>query len=325
MNDEDRGPWYLLTGLLIGAVLGLVYAWVVQPVNYVDTSPASLREDFKDQYRALIAASYLANGDLVRAKARLELVGDEDIYRAISEQAQRTLAQDGSTHQARALGLLAIALGQEGTGPAIPSLPPPTRTNPTLTGAPPTRTPAPSPSFTPPVSATPALTPTPSMTPQAAEATSTPAATDTAAITPTEDGEVTPTETPIPRPTNTLTPTPSPTPTSGGPFILMSREKLCDQKLAQPLIQIEAMNILSQPVPGVLIIVTWDQGEDRFYTGLKPEKGLGYADFAPTPGTVYAIQLGEGGQVAANISAAECHTGSGESFWGALWLKFVQP
>ncbi|MBN1146336.1 MAG: hypothetical protein JXA78_03700 [Anaerolineales bacterium] len=323
MSDEERGPWYLLTGLLLGVVLGLAYAWGVQPVEYVDTSPASLRKDFKDQYRALIAASYLANGDLVRAKARLELLGDEDMYRAISEQAQRTLAQDGSTHQARALGLLAIALGQEGPGPAIPS--PPTRANPTLTSAPPTRTPAPSPSFTPAASSTPALTSTPSLTPQATQAPPSPAATETAAIASNEEGEITPTETPIPRPTTTLTPTRTPTPTPGGPFILMSREKLCDQKLAQPLIQIEAMNILGQPVPGVLVIVAWDQGEERFFTGLKPEKGLGYADFAPAPGVVYTIQLGEGGQAATDISAAECHSGSGESFWGAWVLKFVQP
>jgi hypothetical protein len=105
----------------------------------------------------------------------------------------------------------------------------------------------------------------------------------------------------------------------------MSREKLCDQKLAQPLIQVEAMNILSQPVPGVLVIVTWDQGEERFFTGLKPEKGLGYADFTLTPGVVYAIRLGEDGQVVSELSAAECHTGSGESFWGAWTLIFVQP
>jgi hypothetical protein len=28
---EERGPWYLLTGLLIGAVLGLAYAWFYAP------------------------------------------------------------------------------------------------------------------------------------------------------------------------------------------------------------------------------------------------------------------------------------------------------
>jgi hypothetical protein len=60
MNSEERGPWYLLTGMVIGIVLGLVYAWVVQPVRYVNTSPGSLRVEFKDRYRALIASAYLS-------------------------------------------------------------------------------------------------------------------------------------------------------------------------------------------------------------------------------------------------------------------------
>ncbi len=92
MRREDRGPWYLLTGLVLGAFLGLMYAWLVQPTQYTDTKPASLRADFKDRYRALIASAYMSNGDLVRAKARLELLQDADLYRMLSEQAQRTLA-----------------------------------------------------------------------------------------------------------------------------------------------------------------------------------------------------------------------------------------
>jgi hypothetical protein len=322
MNDEERGPWYLLTGLIIGAVLGLLYAWVVQPVQYVDTSPASLRQDFKDQYRALIAAAYVANGDLVRAQARLELLGDKDMYRAISEQAQRTLAEDGATNQARALGVLAIALGQDSAGQTVPTRLP--QTKPTNTIAPLTSTPTSTLQASPTPSFTPEATLAPSPTPEATSEASPPPATETSAATP-DEGEGAPTETPIPRPTTTLTPTRTPTATPGGPFILMSREKLCDQKLPQPLVQVEAKNIFSQPIPGVLVIVTWDQGEDRFFTGLKPEKGLGYADYTLTPGVVYSLRLVETGQAVPDISAAECHSGSGETFWGAWLLGFVQP
>ncbi|MDD2696431.1 MAG: hypothetical protein PHD58_10960, partial [Anaerolineales bacterium] len=95
MSEERRGAWFLLTGLIIGAVLGLLYAWVVQPVQYTNTAPASLRADFKDRYRALIALAYSADGDLVRARARLELLEDDDSYRSLAEQAQRTLAEGG--------------------------------------------------------------------------------------------------------------------------------------------------------------------------------------------------------------------------------------
>ena len=33
MSQERRGPWYLLTGLVLGLAFGLVFAWVVSPVK----------------------------------------------------------------------------------------------------------------------------------------------------------------------------------------------------------------------------------------------------------------------------------------------------
>lgn len=125
---EKRGQWYLLTGILVGFLAGLAVAWIVQPVEYVDTSPASLRSSYKEYYRILIATSYAASGDLVRAKARLELLGDEDPLQALTEQAQRTLAGGSSPDEARALSLLAAALnhdpvGGAGANPTLPTQP----------------------------------------------------------------------------------------------------------------------------------------------------------------------------------------------------------
>jgi len=77
MND-DRGSWYLLTAILLGLGLGLVYSWVISPAEFIDTPPFSLREDYKDRYRASIAAAYMATGNLQRAQARLDLLRDED-------------------------------------------------------------------------------------------------------------------------------------------------------------------------------------------------------------------------------------------------------
>ncbi len=93
-NQEERGPWFLLTGLIIGGVIGLVFAWKVSPVKYVDTQPVTLRADYKDQYRTMIALAFVADGDLPRAKARLEkALGDTDIARVLTMQAQRALAE----------------------------------------------------------------------------------------------------------------------------------------------------------------------------------------------------------------------------------------
>jgi len=119
MNEDERGNWYLLTGVVLGIILGILFAWVISPVKYVDTAPESLKDEFKDQYRVLIASAYVANGDLVRAKARLALLDEVDIYLVVAEQAQQMLAEGGSVEEAQALGRLALALGQEIPQPEI--------------------------------------------------------------------------------------------------------------------------------------------------------------------------------------------------------------
>lgn len=302
---ENRGPWYLLTGLVLGAVLGLVYAWVVRPVQYTDIAPNSLRADYKDQYRSLIAAAYLSNGDLVRARARLELLQDADLYRVLAEQAQRTLADGGSSQEARALGLLAVALGQapptlspeakavSSPSPAADALSSPSAStaaagSPTVTVAP--RTPSGSPT-----SGTSQVTASP-----AQQTTRTPAV------------------------TSTSLPTRTPTPTPGAPFVLDSQELVCNPNIDPPLIQVETYDAADQPVPGVEVVVNWDGGEEHFFTGIKTEISPGYADFSMTPGTSYVLRLAEGGQPI-NLSASECESPNGARYWGSWKLVFVQP
>ncbi len=109
-------PWYLLTGLILGFLLGLLYAWWVNPVVYSDTEPATLRADYKDLYRATIAQAYAATGDLARAESRLALLRDEDAVFALGTQAQQMLAA-GEAEDARALALLAAALQAEAENP----------------------------------------------------------------------------------------------------------------------------------------------------------------------------------------------------------------
>lgn len=106
---QKRSPLYLLTGLFLGLILGLVYAWVINPVVYEDTTPASLGKANRDFYRSTIAQVYAVTGDLERAFLRLSLLEDPDPVYALGEQAQRALA-DGQDAEARSLALLASAL-----------------------------------------------------------------------------------------------------------------------------------------------------------------------------------------------------------------------
>ena len=112
MKQDRRGSWYLLTGAVLGIAFGLFYSWLVSPVKYVDAPPYALREDYKEDYRALVAAAYMYNGDLVRAQDRLAQLKDEENSQSMAIQAQRALAEGRPAEEVRALGILAKALGQ---------------------------------------------------------------------------------------------------------------------------------------------------------------------------------------------------------------------
>lgn len=307
MRDE-RGSWYLLTGLVLGLAFGLVFSWVISPRAYGDTSPAYLRADFKDRYRAMIALAFAANGNLPRAQARLGLLGDADVALAVAEQAQRAGSGGSSPQEARALELLATALAEQSTPLAegqdhTGGLPPPSAT--------------------------------PSPPAQVDDGQALPAETPVVVVNvPTGSPEPGTSSAPGDQPSvairtgaATATPLPSRTPTAtpGAPFTLKESTFVCDQLLGQPLIQVLTQDRAGQPLPGVEVVVAWEGGEDHFFTGLKPELGLGYADFRMEPGIVYTLQLAAGGPPVQDLSPAECERESGSRYWGSWLLVFTQP
>ena len=138
VGDRDSSPspkrssWYLLTGLILGVTLGLIYAWLINPVVYENRTPVSLGETDKDIYRATIAQVYAVTGDLERASLRLTVLGEPDPAKALGAQAQRALAQ-GNVADARALALLATVLEESQVPPDDfegPPILPPTPTEP---------------------------------------------------------------------------------------------------------------------------------------------------------------------------------------------------
>ena len=110
---QGRGSLYLFTGVIIGFALGLAYIWVLHPVPRRDVNPATLRQEDKDHYRALIAFAFLSNRDLVRARARLETLGEPNMSQSLMDHAQRLLAQGGAESEVNALLTLLEALNRE--------------------------------------------------------------------------------------------------------------------------------------------------------------------------------------------------------------------
>jgi hypothetical protein len=62
--------------IIIGIALGLIYGWVVDPVDYVDTNPNSLRDDYKTDYVLMVAEIYSADQDAESAVIRLTFLSD---------------------------------------------------------------------------------------------------------------------------------------------------------------------------------------------------------------------------------------------------------
>ncbi|MFP3853618.1 MAG: hypothetical protein ACLFWD_04900 [Anaerolineales bacterium] len=270
MSRLSRTDWLaLVAGVLIGIALGLFYAWMINPVEYVQTTPSSLRDSYRQDYMALIASAYQATGNLERAEARLSLFELEDPSAQLAEIAQEQMAQDDMEDSAQALARLASDLGMQST-PLV-------------------------------------------MTQPGRAASSSPEATSPASETSTT--------TPTPRPSRT----PTVIPTAGPPFELASREAVCDPALPGPLLMVEVMDAEGEPVAGVEIRVFWDQGEDRFYTGLKPEISPGYADFEMDLDLAYTVQLPEATDAITNVQAETCTAEDDDPYPGSVRLVFEQP
>ncbi len=275
--------------LAIGFAAGLLYAWVISPIRYVDTTPDTLRSDFKDQFRTAIAAAYAATHNLDRARARLVLLGDQDPVQALTAQAQRMLAAGLPFEIAQQVAQLATDLAS-GTAslPQSPPAPPPgteAPPSPTVVAAPPGPT-------------TFGQAPSPTL-----GATSTPEVFDT----------------PTARPTSTPIPTPA------SPFQLVSQDQVCNPNLTDGLLQLSVLDRNGHTMPGVEITISWSNGQENFFTGLKPEISNGYADYVMQPGVTYDLRVANTGNPISGLTAPSCPVTGGQTYTGGLKLVFQQP
>jgi hypothetical protein len=101
-----------------------------------------------------------------------------------------------------------------------------------------------------------------------------------------------------------LSPTPRPTPTPAPSFRLVEQTALCAPAQDAARIVVWVEDVAGNPLPGIEVVVSWDSGQDRFFTGLRPAQGAGYADFEMTQGIDYNVSLANyGGDVAQGLVA----------------------
>lgn len=64
--------------------------------------------------------------------------------------------------------------------------------------------------------------------------------------------------------------------------------------------------------PGIEVRVTWESGEDRFFSGLKPERGEGYADFKMEANRGYVVDIPGRSRRTVSLTASACTTDGGQ-------------
>ncbi len=289
MSPRWRFPAILL-GLVLGMALGLVYSWVIDPVQLYNTTPPLLRSDYRHEWIRLAALGYVADGDMDRALARLKGLRQKDIQDALAAMIEAYAAHGQPAPTMRQLSLLAQRLGvytpamriyletPASSGGIILPTPPPTAEPTTALTPPPSPTPAPTPT-------TALFLPSPVPSPYRVVAQNLVCEGAPGQLRVWVQGPPPPTPTPPPR---------RATPTPAGP----------------------------QPLPGVVLWLLWADGADRAVTGMRPWISPGYADFTLQPGVLYALSVGEpNAPILSGLTLQPCPDGDRMGSWEIIIEK----
>jgi hypothetical protein len=68
---------FIIVALLAGLGLGLAYGWVMDPVDFFDLTPDTLRADYKSDYVLMVAEAYRVERDPGLAARRLAIFGTQ--------------------------------------------------------------------------------------------------------------------------------------------------------------------------------------------------------------------------------------------------------
>lgn len=98
-------------GVMAGLVLGFAVGWWLWPVQYTNTAPRVLRQDYRDDYVVMVATAYEAEKDLEQARQRLVVLDAEKPAAPVVELAERLVQVGGSAEDITRLARLAWALG----------------------------------------------------------------------------------------------------------------------------------------------------------------------------------------------------------------------
>ncbi len=248
-----RNLWIIvgLVCLAAGISGGLYYAWKVSPLVQTNTAPWQLSADGQRQYMIAVSLAFARDHDLKRSVDRLVDLQLGDKTWQAVADAACDLAR--TSYVSTNTGLAAVRSMVE-----LAKSQGATGCASTLL---PLYTSTPGPTST-------IATVTPSLIPPS-------------------------TKTPIPTLGPTFTPATSVagnTPTPGGDFRVTLVEPFCSAK-TPGIIEVTVQDSSGTGIPGIQVEVSTDSDKDDFFTGLKPERGPGFADYSMPPNGAYTVSV----------------------------------
>lgn len=267
--------WGLLLGLALGTSAGLAYAWVVNPRIEFNTEPWQLNAADRANYVAAITLHYARSGDLNGAIQRLiALKPKADPIQEVADVACNLATSGYANSSSGQRAIRKMMVFYQLQGRSGCA---DKLISVSEQGTPIVQIDVPTPTTLPPPAS---KTPTP-------ESTARPSATPPAIIVPTTPPQV--------------------------KFDLASINTFCDVELSG-VIEVFVQDFNGEGIPGQAIQVRWDKGDNTFYTGLKPERGPGYADFQMEAGKGYIIEMpGQSPPSSQPLGAIACTTPEGKA------------
>lgn len=75
-NTIGMRRWlFFLLAIAAGVAIGIFYGWRINPVEYSDTVPEKLRQDYKTDYVLMVAEAFSKDQDMALAVERLTFLG----------------------------------------------------------------------------------------------------------------------------------------------------------------------------------------------------------------------------------------------------------
>lgn len=113
IREQLKKPWVIgVIGLIAGIFLGVLYGWVINPVEWTDADIIHLRQDLQVDYLRMAIDSYAVNKDAALATERYARLGEN------AEEVMAAVIADPGTVTAEEISAFSVAVGV--TAPTVP-------------------------------------------------------------------------------------------------------------------------------------------------------------------------------------------------------------